>query len=191
MVFTGQSSTGRTLIMGENQRENELLIRNSLPTDVWFHVSNLSSAHVYVRSCIDLTLTPSEDWGIDQATINEACKLVKHNSIKGCKLQEATVVATRWNNLKKVEGTEDGVVGYHEESQCKYYASVKKDNGVGRRFDKSKGTADIAEWEVERKRYYKEQKNLEKKQRRDEEARKKEEERERKEREEEYSYDRV
>ena len=38
-----------TLYMGRDKIENEELIRFGWPQDVWFHVDNLSSAHVYLR----------------------------------------------------------------------------------------------------------------------------------------------
>ena len=40
---------GHMLYMGKDKYENEDLIRYGLPEDVWFHVDNLSSAHVYLR----------------------------------------------------------------------------------------------------------------------------------------------
>lgn len=36
-------------MQGADKYENEDLIKYSLPHDVWFHVDNLSSAHVYLR----------------------------------------------------------------------------------------------------------------------------------------------
>ena len=35
--------------MGKDKFENEELIRYGWPEDIWFHVDNLSSAHVYIR----------------------------------------------------------------------------------------------------------------------------------------------
>ena len=35
--------------MGRDKFENEDLIRFGLPEDVWFHVDDVSSAHVYLR----------------------------------------------------------------------------------------------------------------------------------------------
>ena len=35
--------------MGKDKYENEDLIKYGLPEDVWFHVDDLSSAHVYLR----------------------------------------------------------------------------------------------------------------------------------------------
>lgn len=40
---------GHMLYMGKDKYENEDLIRYGVPEDVWFHVDNLSSAHVYLR----------------------------------------------------------------------------------------------------------------------------------------------
>lgn len=40
---------GHTIYMGKDKYENEDLIRYGIPEDVWFHVDNLSSAHVYLR----------------------------------------------------------------------------------------------------------------------------------------------
>lgn len=35
--------------MGRDKYENEELIKYGFPEDVWFHVDNYSSAHVYLR----------------------------------------------------------------------------------------------------------------------------------------------
>ena len=35
--------------MGRDKFENEELIKHMWPEDVWFHVDDLSSAHVYLR----------------------------------------------------------------------------------------------------------------------------------------------
>jgi hypothetical protein len=41
--------TGYTIYMGKDKYENEELIRWGWPEDIWFHVDDLSSAHVYLR----------------------------------------------------------------------------------------------------------------------------------------------
>ena len=38
------------IYMGRDKHENEDLIRYGFPTDVWFHVDNLSSAHNMLQS---------------------------------------------------------------------------------------------------------------------------------------------
>jgi len=42
--------------MGRDKIENEDLIKFGWQQDVWFHVSNLSSAHVYLRMDEGMTL---------------------------------------------------------------------------------------------------------------------------------------
>jgi hypothetical protein len=52
--------------------ENENLIKFGLPTDIWFHVDKLSSAHVYLR------LNPGQSWeDIPEALLIDCCQLVK------------------------------------------------------------------------------------------------------------------
>jgi predicted ribosome quality control (RQC) complex YloA/Tae2 family protein len=69
------ASSGHTLYAGRDKHENEDLIRYGLPEDVWFHVDNLSSAHIYLRMNKGEKLKE-----IDPAIIMECCQLVKVNS---------------------------------------------------------------------------------------------------------------
>jgi hypothetical protein len=83
MVFYFKSRCGEyTIYMGKDKFENEDLIKYGLPEDVWFHVDDLSSAHVYLRMKPEMTLDDiSEDLLLDCAS------LVKANSIVGCKVR--------------------------------------------------------------------------------------------------------
>lgn len=64
--------------MGKDKYENEKLIKYFFPEDVWFHVDDLSSAHVYLR------LQKEESWeNIETKLLDECCQLVKENSIEG------------------------------------------------------------------------------------------------------------
>ena len=56
MVFWYESSDGHVVYMGRDKFENEDLISYGWEEDVWFHVDDLSSAHVYLR------LNKGEDW---------------------------------------------------------------------------------------------------------------------------------
>jgi hypothetical protein len=68
--------------MGRDKLENEDLIKYGLPEDVWFHVDDLSSAHVYLRMKPNMSLDDiSEDLLLDCSS------LVKANSIEGCKVR--------------------------------------------------------------------------------------------------------
>ena len=40
---------GCLIYMGKDKFENEELLKYGFPEDIWFHVDNFSSAHVYLR----------------------------------------------------------------------------------------------------------------------------------------------
>ena len=103
MVYYFQTKTGFTIYMGKDKYENEYLIKYGLPEDVWFHVDNLSSAHVYLRMKPGMTLDD-----ISEELLLECSSLVKANSIEGCKKSSVYIVYTRWKNLKKTNDMVDG-----------------------------------------------------------------------------------
>jgi len=122
-----------TLFMGEDKFENEELIKWGWPEDVWFHVDKLSSAHVYLR------LRPGETLEtVPEVIIEEACQLVKDNSIQGRKLSSVDVVYTMWSNLKKTPGMEVGQVGFHVDKEVKLAKNVPKKPEIVKRLDKTK-----------------------------------------------------
>lgn len=86
MVLFFMSSEGYVMYMGADKYENEDLIKYGLPEDLWFHVDDMSSAHVYLRLHKNQKL---ED--VSPSTIMECAQLVKANSIEGCKLREVKV----------------------------------------------------------------------------------------------------
>lgn len=49
MVFYFTIPQGNVVYMGKDKYENEDLIKYSWDEDIWFHVDDFSSAHVYVR----------------------------------------------------------------------------------------------------------------------------------------------
>lgn len=55
-AYGSYESDPRFIYMGKDKHENDELIRYGFEEDVWFHVDNLSSAHVYLR------LQPGERW---------------------------------------------------------------------------------------------------------------------------------
>ncbi|XP_021956006.1 coiled-coil domain-containing protein 25 isoform X1 [Folsomia candida] len=122
-----------TLFMGEDKHENEELIRWGWPEDVWFHVDKLSSAHVYLR------LRPGETLdSVPSVIIDEACQLVKDNSIQGRKMASVDVVYTLWSNLKKTPGMEVGQVGFHVDKDVKLVKNVPKRTEICKRLEKTK-----------------------------------------------------
>ena len=80
----------------QDKFENETLLANALPVDIWFHVDDLSSAHVYLRLPKDATVD-----AIPADTLEDCCQLVKANSIEGCKRTKVNIVYTPASNLKK------------------------------------------------------------------------------------------
>ena len=46
MVLFFKSRGGYVIYMGEDKHVNEDLIKYGLPEDIWFHVDDMSSAHV-------------------------------------------------------------------------------------------------------------------------------------------------
>uniref|UniRef100_A0A7S3L3P5 NFACT RNA-binding domain-containing protein n=1 Tax=Amphora coffeiformis TaxID=265554 RepID=A0A7S3L3P5_9STRA len=149
MVFYYTSRCGEFLIyMGKDKYENEDLIRYGLPEDVWFHVDDLSSAHVYLRMKPGMTLDDiSEDLLLDCAS------LVKANSIQGCKKSSVYVVYTRWKNLKKTNSMVDGQVGFHRPDNVRRM-EVEKNGPIVRAIEKTKKEdyPDLAQLQQDRSR---------------------------------------
>jgi len=110
--------------MGKDKFENEELIKYGLPEDVWFHVDNLSSAHVYLRQKEGEKLDD-----ISPMLLHECAQLVKANSIEGSKQKSCHVIYTRWRNLKKTSQMEIGAIGYHDRSKQRRIL-VEKDKAV-------------------------------------------------------------
>jgi predicted ribosome quality control (RQC) complex YloA/Tae2 family protein len=89
------------LYVGRDKFENEELIAHGLPCDVWFHVDNMSSAHVYLRLQRGQTIAD-----ISKEELEDAAQLTKANSILGHKASSVTVVYTPWANLRKTSDME-------------------------------------------------------------------------------------
>lgn len=131
--LVGENSPEQTIYMGKDKEENELLIKYGLPEDLWFHVSDLSSAHVYLR------LKPGEDWlDIPKDVLEACCQLTKANSIKGNKKANLDIVYTPWSNLYKTEAMVAGEVGFKDDKLMKYCKVEKRDNHVINRLAKTR-----------------------------------------------------
>jgi hypothetical protein len=150
MVFFFLTSQGYICYMGLDKFENEELIKYGLPEDIWFHVDDMSSAHVYLRLNKNERL---ED--VSEGVIAECCQLVKANSIEGCKLKEVYVIFTRWRNLLKTSQMEVGAVSFHDRSKVKRI-KVEKDNSIVKQLNKTKEERfpNLADLQLERAREY-------------------------------------
>jgi len=136
MVFYFTSNVVKpevTLFMGLDKFENEELIRWGWPEDVWFHVANLSSAHVYLRLKQGQTIDD-----IPEAVIRDAAQLCKANSITGNKQNNVDVNYTMWSNLKKTAGMEPGQVSFHRQKQVFKINLEKRVNEIVNRLNKTK-----------------------------------------------------
>jgi len=142
---TNVVSPPMTLYMGFDKHENEELIRWGWPEDVWFHVDNESSAHVYLRLKKGETLDD-----IPSAVIDDCCQLVKQNSIRGCKMNDIDVVYTMWSNLRKTAAMEVGQVGFHDQKAVRTVRVEKKINDIIKRLDKTKVTKENVDFRAER-----------------------------------------
>jgi hypothetical protein len=185
MVFYFTTRCGNyTLYMGRDKYENEDLIKYGLPEDVWFHVDDLSSAHVYLRMKPGMTLDD-----INDDLLLECASLVKANSIQGCKKNSVYVVYTRWKNLKKTSSMVDGQVGFHRPDNVRRM-SVEKNNSIVNALNKTK-TEQYPDLYKEQQDRLREIHNEKKEHQRLEDKRKKLEELQRRKEMEERSYDRI
>ena len=134
MVFYFECSDPRYIIyMGRDKYENEHLIANGWPEDLWFHVDNHSSAHVYLRLPKGDTFDTVPD-----DIVHECSQLTKANSIEGSKLANVRIVYTPWANLKKTVGMADGQVGYHDQANKKFHTVEHRTNAIVNRLEKTK-----------------------------------------------------
>ena len=114
---------------------DEDLIAHGWPEDVWFHVDNLSSAHVYLR----LPNPDSEPWtAIPQALLTDCAQLTKANSIDGNKKDNITVIYTPWSNLKKSGDMATGQVGFKDQKMVKKVYVVQREKAIVNRLNKTK-----------------------------------------------------
>ncbi|XP_058824191.1 coiled-coil domain-containing protein 25 [Topomyia yanbarensis] len=122
-----------TLFMGIDKYENEELIKWGWPEDVWFHVDKVSSAHVYLRLQPGQTLDD-----IPSTVLEDACQLVKANSINGNKMNNIDIVYTMWENLKKTPAMEVGQVSFHKDKEVRKMRVEKRVNEIMNRLNKTK-----------------------------------------------------
>lgn len=135
MVYFFQSvaDPSFTIYMGKHKEENEVLLRYMWPEDVWFHVDDHSSAHVYLRLKPNQTLDD-----IPKQVLIECCQLCKANSIKGNKLDDVTIIYTNFLNLRKEAHMEPGEVGFHDEKAVRRAKVSTRNNSLLRQLDKTK-----------------------------------------------------
>ncbi|KFD54187.1 hypothetical protein M514_04964 [Trichuris suis] len=134
LFFSSDTVNPQAVIyMGEDKHHNEELIRWGWPEDVWFHLDDVSSAHVYLRLPEGLHFEE-----IPEALLKDCAQLVKANSIKGNKMNNVQVIYTPWSNLKKTGDMDVGQVGFKDKNLVRYVTVEKRDNAIVNRLNKTK-----------------------------------------------------
>jgi predicted ribosome quality control (RQC) complex YloA/Tae2 family protein len=114
---------------------DEDLIAHGWPEDVWFHVDNLSSAHVYLR----LPDPANAPWtAIPTDLLTDCAQLTKANSIDGNKKDNITVIYTPWSNLKKTGDMATGQVGFKDQKMVRKVHVERRENAVVNRLNKTR-----------------------------------------------------
>ena len=109
------------------------MIAHGWPEDVWFHVDNLSSAHIYLR------MRDNETWdAIPEELLTDCAQLTKANSIEGNKKDNITVIYTPWSNLKKDGSMATGQVGFKDNKKVKRVYVSARENAIVNRLNKTK-----------------------------------------------------
>ncbi|KAH7116061.1 hypothetical protein B0J11DRAFT_116493 [Dendryphion nanum] len=136
MVYYFTSNTvspSAFIYVGKDKVENEELIKYGLDEDVWFHVDNLSSAHIYLR------MPEGQDWeNIEKELLIDCAQLTKANSIEGNKKDNITVIYTPWANLKKDGSMAVGQVGFKDNRKVKKIHVPQRENPIVNRLNKTK-----------------------------------------------------
>lgn len=134
MVFYFTIPEGYLIYMGKDKYENEDLIKYAWKEDVWFHVNDLSSAHVYLR----LKSAEEKIEDVPEDVIYKCAALTKANSIDGCKKASVQVVYTPASNLKKTHDMDVGAVGYHNNKLVRKLIEVEKEKDIVKEMNKTK-----------------------------------------------------
>lgn len=141
-----------SIYMGHDKEENEQMIQHGRPQDIWFHVEDLSSAHVYLEDDPRDRRWPMLD-AIPEELLADCCQLVKQNSIEGCKRPSVRVVYCRHSNLRKLPGHAPGQVTFHSEKECRHATAGAKQSDRLKRLEKTKVEDAEYSWLDDRKRH--------------------------------------
>ncbi|KAK5110388.1 hypothetical protein LTR62_006096 [Meristemomyces frigidus] len=115
---------------------DEDLIAHGWPEDIWFHVDNLSSAHIYLR--LPPPNSPDQWKSISESLLADCAQLTKANSIEGNKKDNVTVIYTPWSNLKKSGSMATGQVGFKDNKLVRRVYVEKRENAIINRLNKTR-----------------------------------------------------
>lgn len=101
------TTDGFTLIIGKNNRQNDLVtFKQARPDDIWLHTKDIPGSHVIIRS---------ENREISPQAINEAAQLAAYYS-KGRQSASVPVDYTKRRYVRKPSGAKPGFVIYDHQS---------------------------------------------------------------------------
>jgi predicted ribosome quality control (RQC) complex YloA/Tae2 family protein len=86
-----------TVLVGKNWQENEQLIMESSPCDVWFHLDDESSCHVVLKNYDNISLNK-----LSKKLIKRCALIVKHHTSKCVEHEKYNIVYTCVDNLQLV-----------------------------------------------------------------------------------------
>ncbi|CAI5760591.1 unnamed protein product [Candida verbasci] len=146
-----------TLYMGKDKFENDYLIKHSNDENIWFHVDNMSSAHVYLQLTKKQLI---ENLGFKDLTIEDSLlhiigQLTKANSIKGNKLNNITIIYTNVKNLLTDGSMDVGTVSFKNPKLVKRIFIEQRNNQIINALNKTKS-------EISTETFIENQKQLEK-----------------------------
>lgn len=133
VIFFKSIDPNFIIYCGKDKYENEDLIKYALPLDIWFHVEDMSSAHVYLRLPEGITIDT-----IPEEILEECFQLVKDNSRDGRKKDKVSVCYTKWENLKKTSSMDVGEVGFKKEDDVRVSHGIVKDSDILKRLNKTR-----------------------------------------------------
>ncbi|MCG0274682.1 MAG: NFACT family protein [Thermosediminibacteraceae bacterium] len=96
------SSAGFTILVGKNNRQNDMLTRKAKPDDIWVHVKDVPGSHVIIQT---------GGRQIDEETLLEACTLAAYYS-KARNSSNVAVDYTLKKHVRKPPGSKPGFVIY-------------------------------------------------------------------------------
>lgn len=132
--------TTATIYMGRDKIENDPLIKHSHPKNIWFHVDNYSSAHLYLQLTKDQikSFKSFDKFVIEEDLLVQIAQLTKANSIKGNKLNNITIIYTPVENLHTDGSMDIGTVTFKNPKQVKRIHVAKKENSIINKLNKTK-----------------------------------------------------
>lgn len=134
----GDSGLEYVIYMGRDKVENDPLIKHSNKKNLWFHVDNYSSAHLYLELPEDKLNVKFEDLKLEEDLLELVAQLTKANSIKANKLNNITIIYTPVDNLHTDGSMDIGTVTFNNPKKVKRILVAKKENAIVNKINKTK-----------------------------------------------------